>query len=1716
MPALAPAPAPTSPDRISHPEYRGGDNRFRIVIVDLEKNVRAQARQAAHERFNREAAEVAEKKGLKRAVQNIWRQGLAREYYEQKYVREATEDIYGDVEKVGKEGPNLVDNEAFGASTDLLDDEWRLQTNLRFAHDQAEQLIQEEAGESYKKVFALDEHGNPLPPSEVPEGAKDVQEFVVNLGEAYLFGSWSKPEDFEEHKRRKMKELAEHNPDARDLIGDGVVCTDNLTEVYKNVGDVLRHEIGLGMLADTLDAKRARAQELLNESQIVTGEAHVGAYGSERLTRVERITEKVSKVLPVNEATIAAAASIAIGVSAYAARRAVGLAGGGIPGLTGAITGGVVAGFREAKALKRERMYHEQAMAENKFAGQELTGRREKLESARYETKTAKELMDGISTFYDSTTGDLLLEHDETGTKLVGEDLNQRYTTLIENIAAIDARLSISAKEGINLVQYSDKMAIAKERRHLMEGLDKVKTDTMRALGGFKRDELLALGFTDEEVIEAAKAGRPGKELFNLHYEVSEEAAEGAYSALYQAESEIREDMEIKDRLFKKIRRTEVSKAVFKGTIIGAGVGLAASEIVDAATGGYGVIDAAQGQSASVENTEYDFDLSGKIQEFNATEHTQFTFPSEFDAQFHDGAMDVTGPNGFTMDSLYFNEDGTLTDHSREILESRGFSGMDNPIHETLVQETSKPDVVNAQQLLENHKGETTQITREAWNEPTDQQLQYGGIGDTGLDKDGNIVISAESMIGTSDAAREAMQNGDMHLLLSASEGTQSTVVPVEFNSSGVAVIDKDSLGASMFDTSHGHAEFTGKYMEAASSQGVDANGIAHVEVFATAEGEGHQIFSDVTTVKEAEKLTHYTLSYDGGHDTVTETVPTITDEIADSLENPNALTLTYRSRTALQASEPIPATAGAATSELPEAPPTPVTPPARIAPVTPPGPTPPVAPAPAPAPRRPLGPGPTGPTPAGPAPSTFGPLPTFGPVSPVGPLAPSPAPGPSTSPEAAATSAALPIPGVGPTAPEAGSPNPVAPPSPEANPAARPDQPTPAKIENWMANNESARVPYTFNMSLNRYENISGDPVERSGLDMFNAVRTYIDDLTSEANDNAKLSEQLAKSTEVAAKWGHNEAGEIVQMSQDVRLSIGLVSTSDGDIEGLVNKYLSQGGFTGDNSLDSYELNLMVAKFESGFLAESPETILAMNQKIARAQAAAQAAGVRLNVSTVATDLEPTMFINTEGKSIFLDALMKHAESRPYPNASAPVYAVFDDGKVTGSVPANYVQSVISQMDQNPQLEYVRPHRLLEDNRVNQFVNFSYLVGDSVEGLLPEISAQSPATNSGLAAGLQTDLNSGVFALEGLARVRGLHDNGLGAGELSLGAKLTALHGNDGAPNLSAVELWPDDPAVAVVVSDQKAFKHAADLLIGNDSSIAQDVKNKIASGLMDAKELIQNWGAGVDLTELVPTEASNVQEFSKVLNRVFGQLKGYATESGAQAAMQAVLTNTFPGLAPADISIDMGGAMVLSQSGWEAVAQRLDRDSNEAFDATAARAAAAGAVRTPVPQTPTPAGPALPTSPAPTPPAVAPVSPENTAPAPSSEPAEPTEPEQRRQPRPRQSFEVGGHTLTQRQEFGVTNMVFSGAEETPYTGRVRFLNLSRGRSGRPAGNLLFLPINENGQVTDIKGEVIPQGQRARPYSIPPERVDEIFGTVPAPLSFAPGSANDPWRDVE
>src|SRR5215216_4675878 len=123
MPAPAPslAPSPSSPNSISHPEYMGSDNRLRIVIVDLEKNVRGQARQAAHERFNREAADS---KGFKRRiVNNIWKQGLAREYYEQKYVREAREDIYGDIEKIGKDGPNLVDNEARGAATDLTDEE---------------------------------------------------------------------------------------------------------------------------------------------------------------------------------------------------------------------------------------------------------------------------------------------------------------------------------------------------------------------------------------------------------------------------------------------------------------------------------------------------------------------------------------------------------------------------------------------------------------------------------------------------------------------------------------------------------------------------------------------------------------------------------------------------------------------------------------------------------------------------------------------------------------------------------------------------------------------------------------------------------------------------------------------------------------------------------------------------------------------------------------------------------------------------------------------------------------------------------------------------------------------------------------------------------------------------------------------------------------------------------------------------------------------------------------------------------------------------------------------------------------------------------------------------------------------------------------------------------------------------------------------------------
>ena len=98
------------------------------------------------------------------------------------------------------------------------------------------------------------------------------------------------------------------------------------------------------------------------------------------------------------------------------------------------------------------------------------------------------------------------------------------------------------------------------------------------------------------------------------------------------------------------------------------------------------------------------------------------------------------------------------------------------------------------------------------------------------------------------------------------------------------------------------------------------------------------------------------------------------------------------------------------------------------------------------------------------------------------------------------------------------------------------------------------------------------------------------------------------------------------------------------------------------------------------------------------------------------------------------------------------------------------------------------------------------------------------------------------------------------------------------------------------------------------------------------------------------------------------------------------------------------------------------------------------------------------------------------------------------------------------QRQEFTVNNLVFNGADGAPYTGRVRFVNMSRGRGGsRPGGNLVFVPINDRGQATDIKGVVTPQGQRWQTYTIPADKIDDVFGGP----ALALGPAGDPWRDI-
>jgi hypothetical protein len=844
--------------------------RLKIVIAGLDQNVRAQAVEAANAALNEQTTQ----RGFKGFLKRVWHGSIAREHYLGKYRREATREI--------EESGNLLHHQG------VVDDETKTQVTMRFAHEY-DAVLHRQAGEHRTLVLDTNEDGTPN------EQGTALKEHIFDLIERYSRGEFASDTDFEEEKRRMMTAMVQQGL-AQDHIGRGMLYADNLLQIAQNVNAMAAQR----RLAGENDSVR----EILRNADLVMGEARTGARTEIKESRVERITSRLTTLPWVNESTVASAVTIAYSAAGWATRSAAGALSTAI--LAPGAAAGVWAGLRERRALNEERTQHARDMAQGKFEGQELTGRRAKLEQTRYETKSALDLRSQLGILYD----------DEGVLRLDPTD-RDRFQEALAMISEVEARIHMSDRDRIDLISYSNVESVERERFDLDLSLAKAKVDLRHFIEDASDDELQALlgGNVTPEMMARIRAA----DTDSLDF-VMNPPLEGVTGLLQGQMAEFDQEVTAKDRVFRKLRRREVTKAVLVGTVIGMTIGTAVQEgMAVAIDDRQGVIESGLGwdndasSQTMVESLRQDGlgigrsdweDFSEFVRDPMAYNNNEVTtvssidgetiqlvadtssikLPDGFTMEQHGQEFIVKGPNGFQVDHLALTKDGTLTAPSIDALNRNGLHLLEN--HDLVSNETQVEDKVTAKEFLKNHDDLATKVTRDFWYDNDTSMYWENGVhkgadyNELGLwnpeyEKGGNISISTNlsnkgSWHGNNRAHWQRLATeGKLQIALSLTQGTQSEVFFVPIDADGKAVIGKDSPLYSLFGERGGHPDFNGRYTEIVEVHDVDKDGVTHIRPIATDIGPGHKNFTDFVSTTETRLVSDYALEYTGPPDDV-------------------------------------------------------------------------------------------------------------------------------------------------------------------------------------------------------------------------------------------------------------------------------------------------------------------------------------------------------------------------------------------------------------------------------------------------------------------------------------------------------------------------------------------------------------------------------------------------------------------------------------------------------------------------------------------------------------------------------------------------------------------------------------------------------------------------------------------------------------------------------
>jgi len=538
-------------------------------------------------------------------------------------------------------------------------------------------------------------------------------------------------------------------------------------------------------------------------------------------------------------------------------------------GGTTLLTGGLAFG-RERKRLTDLRNQHAREMAQGKKFDAASSPIRNEMEQYRYETMAAGDLTQAIRTALSRVVD----EHGRPRDMVAPE----HQQDLIDALALANARVQLSDQKSMDLIGYSGEQTVDGRKLTSDEVIEK---------------ERLALDIAIGDAGAALRdVGIPLSEINRTREDEAKRIVSGSGD----------KSIESKNRLFKGMRNSKAVKAAVKGMIIGGVVGEVYHE-AGAALGNTWVGDLLGHTRTGMVGPDHAmpdgshhytpgaYALGWLKHYFNGdpmpgkdgnlmhealnydNHHVQFKVPQGLGFNENpDGTYDlVRGDGGETVAGhLKFNPDGTFPPETRQSLTDAGV--LTSRIHHRFVITENVEGHESTSDYLAEHPGITHTIKRDLhYDNDTPEfdrgelRMDWGGekVGEnaTGLTADGKFIFNVSRMTsGSSFHGSETInvpqlinEGGHLKVLLSLSHDTQNEVFEFPVDADGNAIIDPNSIegarameaGLFSVDT-NGHAIYNGRFAEIAQTMG-ERNGVEHVRILATHEGDGIEEISCLT-----------------------------------------------------------------------------------------------------------------------------------------------------------------------------------------------------------------------------------------------------------------------------------------------------------------------------------------------------------------------------------------------------------------------------------------------------------------------------------------------------------------------------------------------------------------------------------------------------------------------------------------------------------------------------------------------------------------------------------------------------------------------------------------------------------------------------------------------------------------------------------------------------